>query len=187
VTRERLAAAVLALAAAGTLAVAASAERALRDAWIRAGTERAEAAAAFLRRARAAGDDLLAAERVAEEARRAETAYVLVLDASGTARLAGQPSDLGRVFDSAYARAALAAERPIVQDVDALEAFEADVPLGGGAVLRLGISWRPLGPAIARLRAAAGLGAGALLLAAAGCWRRRASAGAPALPPLRPA
>ena len=164
------------MALTGVLVVAFAALQArdeVRSAWRRSLIGQAEETGAFARRALAAHSDLLVAERLAELARRSEVQYVLILDRAGKASFHGRPEDVGKVYESSYAKAALAATATLVQDIPEAGATEADVPLGTSGVLRLGFTLSPLAPAERWIWMTAGLAA----VLIAGAWLLAARAG----------
>lgn len=133
------------LAAAAVTALAAlQARDEGRAAWRRAMLVQAGETGAFVRRALASRSDLLVAERLAELSRRSEVHYVLILDRTGRAVFHGRPEDVGTMYDSTWAKAALAATEPLLQPIPDLDVVEADIPLDAGAVLRLGFGYAPL-------------------------------------------
>lgn len=164
--------AICALAALVSLAGAWGAREAVLAGWRAARVQEAEELAGFIRAATAARNDLLVVERFSALARRDEVAWVLVLDAAGRASFHGNPADVGSVFDSPVARAALSATATLVQDVPSRGAVEVDVPLGQGRVLRLGCTPRAIAAADPFLWGGAGLAA--LVLAGAGLLAARA-------------
>lgn len=161
--RTALLAAVAGAAVVGLAALQARDEA--RAAWRRSVIAQAEETGAFARRALAARSDLLVAERLVELSRRSEVQYVLILDRTGKAVFHGRPEDVGKAYDSAWAKAALAATALLVQEIPAAGVTEADVPLDGGAVLRLGFTFAPLGAAERWIWIAAGLAAAGFAVA----------------------
>jgi hypothetical protein len=160
VTPRARVASLAAAAAAGLVALATWQARVeARSAWRRALVAQAEETGAFARRALASGHDLLVAERLADLARRPEVAWVLILDRTGRATFHGRPEDVGKIYESAWAKVALAATATLIQEIPDSGATEADVPVGGGAVLRLGFTFGPLGAAERWLALAAGVAA----------------------------
>ncbi len=163
--RQRTVALAIVTAVLVTGLAALQAQDELRGAWRRSLVGQAEETGAFARRALAAGSDLLIAERLAELARRSEVQYVLILDRTGKASFHGRPEDVGKVYESAYAKAALAATATLVQEIPEAGATEADVPLGAGAVLRLGFTFAPLAAAERWIRIAAGCAVAGMIAA----------------------
>jgi len=167
---RRLAPAACAVAALAVAGAAWQARAAGRAGWSGARVQEAEELAAFIRAATASRNDLLVVERFTALARRDEVAWALVLDAGGRAVFNSAAADVGKVYDSAVAKAALAATGTLVQDLASLGVTEVDVPLGAGRVLRLGCAPRGAAAADPWLAVAAGIAvlalAGAALLAA---------------------
>jgi len=160
--------AVVVLLAAAGLAVtlaALEANHAVRTACERTWVVQASELAAFAMQASAARNDLALVDRIAWMAKRDDVAYVVVLVPDGRAKFHSNPSEVGKTYDSEYARRALAAKETITQEVARGGVLEVDVPLDNG-VLRAGFSYGPLAPASRSL-----LG-GAVL-----CWICVAAAG----------
>jgi len=143
-------------AIAGTLAAGAvllllmdvQADRASRDAFVAGWTRDTEAEAAFVASALTRKNDLLVVERFGSLVKRDDLSYAVVCDAAGRARFHSNASDVGTVYDSPVAKRALAATGTVVQDVGGAGVVEVDVPVGGGAVLRMGYATRAFsGPA----------------------------------------
>jgi len=155
------------LAAAGlaTTFAALEADHAVRTAWARTWTVQAGELAAFARAATAAKNDFALVDRIAWMVKRDDVAYVLVLVPDGRAKFHGNPSEVGKTYDSEIARRALAAKETITQEVAGGSVLEVDVPLDNG-VLRAGFSYGPLAPA-SRF----------LLAGAVVCWLCAAAAG----------
>jgi len=172
VTGPRIVAAGCGIAALVALGAAWQAAEAARGAWRSGFVREAEELGSFAKRALASRSDLLIVERFSELVRHDDVTYVLILDSAGRARFHGDAAEVGKTFDSPYAKAALAATAALVQDIPQAGVIEVDVPLGGGSVLRLGGAPRPLAPALRWLWAGAGLAGAALL--AAGLWGLRA-------------
>lgn len=141
-----------------------AAAAAMRSAWRTGFVRDAEDTGRFVARALATRSDLLVVERFAELKRHDDVTYVLVLDPSGRARFHGEAAEVGKVFDSPFAKAALAATATIVQDIPSAGVVEVDVPVGGGSVLRVGGAPRPLAASLRWLWT--GAAAGVLALAA---------------------
>lgn len=142
-TRPRL---VLGLTLLGMLLVvlvALQARDAVRRAWARSWVSEAEELGSFARAALAVRSDLLLVERLTRLARRDDVAYALILDPDGRARFHGNAPDVGRKYDSAPARRALAARETYVQSIRSHGVLEVDVPLERG-VLRMGFTFAPL-------------------------------------------
>ena len=171
-TGQRIAAAGCGLAALVALGAAWQAADAARGAWRSGFVSEAEELGGFAKRALGSHSDLLIVERFGELVRHDDVTYVLILDSSGRARFHGDAAEVGKTFDSPYARAALAATATLVQDIPQAGVLEVDVPLGNGSVLRMGGAPRPLAPALRWLWAGAGLACSALV--AAGLWGLRA-------------
>ena len=83
-------------------------------------------------------------ERLAALGQRDDLAWAVVLDTAGRARFHTNVADVGKVYDSAIAKRALAATAPLVQDLADVGIVEVDVPVGSGAVLRAGFTTRAL-------------------------------------------
>lgn len=144
-----------------------------RAAWRGAMLVQAGETGTFVRRELASRGDLLIAARLAELSRRSEVHYVLILDRNGKAVFHGRPEDVGKVYDSVWAKAALAATAPLLQSIPDAAVVEADVPLDAAGVLRLGFDYAPLAATerwiwIAAGLAAAGFAVAGLLAARAG-------------------
>jgi hypothetical protein len=172
IPRRRLFAAGFAALAAASLWAGLESRDAARAAMVRAWTLEAEELGAFARSALARGGDLMVVERFASLARRDDFAYALVMDARGKARIHSDVSQSGRVYESDFAKRALAAASTLVQPVPGTGLVEVDVPLGAPGVLRAGFSFRCAAQAeewlwVALAAAMAGL-AGAVLLALRG-------------------
>lgn len=135
---------------AGTLAAGAvllvvmdlQADRASRDAFVAGWTRDTESEAAFVAATLARKNDLLVVERFTALVKRDDLSYAVVCDAAGRARFHTNASDVGTVYDSPVARRALAAAGTVVQHVTGAGVVEVDVPVGGGAVLRMGYATR---------------------------------------------
>ncbi len=168
---RRAAPVALMVAGLAVLGLAWGAREAALAGWRVARVQEAEELAGFVRGATAARNDLLVVERFVALARRDEVAWALVLDANGRAVFHSHGADVGTIYDSAVAKAALAATTTAVQDLAGLGVTEVDVPLGAGRVLRLGCTPRAVAAADPFLWGGAGLAA--LVLAGAGLLAAR--------------
>ncbi len=151
-------------AAWGALAAREAARGYVRRSWM----AQTEELGAFTRRALDRGSDLLVVERLAALIRRDDVSYAVVMDPEGRALIHTDVTQAGKVYDSEYARRALAATEVIVQEVNELDLAEVDAPLGTRGVLRVGYLYRPLRAYERSLLAGlafalAGIAAGALL------------------------
>ncbi|MEK7475168.1 MAG: hypothetical protein AAB152_05980 [Candidatus Coatesbacteria bacterium] len=153
---------VAVIASIAVLACAWQADVAARAAWRAGFVRQAEELGGFVTRALASRSDLLVVERFGELVRHDDVTYVLVLDPAGRARFHGDAVEVGKTFDSPFAKAALAATATLVQDIPAAGVVEVDVPVGGGAVLRLGGAPRPLAASLRWLWTSAAVAAIAL-------------------------
>lgn len=140
--RGRMFAGLLALLAAGVMWAGLESRLAARTSRVRAWTLEAEELGSFTRGALARGADLLVVERFAAMAKRDDFAYALVMDRGGKARIHSDVSQSGKVYESDFAKRALAAGSTLVQAVPGTDFVEVDVPLGTSGVLRAGFSFR---------------------------------------------
>ena len=142
--RRRLAVGTVAIGLGLMMAMDQLASSAARAARIQSWALEAGAEGAFIHSALAHHDDLLVVERLAALGQRDDLAWAVVLDTAGRARFHTNVADVGKVYDSAIAKRALAATAPLVQELAEVGIVEVDVPVGAGSVLRAGFTTRAL-------------------------------------------
>jgi sensor histidine kinase regulating citrate/malate metabolism len=142
-TRRRLIPVLLLAAVLAVTFAALKANEEMRTAWERTWMAEAEDMAAFARQAMTAKDDFALVDRISGVAKRDDVAYVVILVPDGRAKFNSNPAEVGKTYDSEYARRALAAKETVTQEVAGRNIMEVDVPLEN-AVMRMGFSYATL-------------------------------------------